>query len=143
MTPLETARNRVSGNLDYPAKKAVYAQSDFQITWAIAEHYDIWDAAKIESRQRQLAKIATSSDAFTLKANLTKRITQALNKRLDRRRDSAERLAQIAREAVGKESQLIGVLPSRHSEKTGEDDWIALPKQNMLFWGKIVWYKLR
>ncbi|MFN5513735.1 MAG: DUF262 domain-containing protein [Cyanobacteriota bacterium] len=60
MTPLETARNREIGNLDYPAKKAVYAQSDFQITRAIAEHYDIWDEAKIESRQRQLAKIAAS-----------------------------------------------------------------------------------
>lgn len=59
MTPLETNRNRDLSNADYPVKREVYAQSDFEITRAVAEHYDHWDAQKIESRQQQLAKIAT------------------------------------------------------------------------------------
>lgn len=59
MTPLETARNRDLANGSYETKREVYAQSDFQITRAIAEHYHTWDEAKIESRQKQLAKIAT------------------------------------------------------------------------------------
>jgi hypothetical protein len=58
MTPLETARNREVGNKDYAAKRDVYAQSDFRITRAIAEHYETWDEQKIESRQKQLANVA-------------------------------------------------------------------------------------
>ena len=58
MTPLETNRNRDLGNGDYTTKRSVYQQSCFQITQAIAEHYDRWDEQKIESRQRQLANIA-------------------------------------------------------------------------------------
>ncbi|MBE9239735.1 DUF262 domain-containing protein [Synechocystis salina] len=58
MTLLRTARNRDLGNGDYERKRTVYAQSDFQITQAIAKHYDIWDELKIESRQKHLAKIA-------------------------------------------------------------------------------------
>jgi hypothetical protein len=58
MTPLETARNRDVGNGDYASKRKEYAQSTFQITRAIAEHYDVWDEEKIEARQKQLANIA-------------------------------------------------------------------------------------
>ncbi|MEO0769730.1 MAG: DUF262 domain-containing HNH endonuclease family protein [Cyanobacteria bacterium J06649_4] len=58
MTPLETKPNRDIGNVSYAEKKAVFTESDFQITRAIAEHYDIWDEQKIESRQKQLAKMA-------------------------------------------------------------------------------------
>jgi hypothetical protein len=60
MTPLETARNRELGNGDYATKRHVYQQSDFEMTKAIALHYDRWDAQKIDSRQKQLAKIASN-----------------------------------------------------------------------------------
>jgi hypothetical protein len=60
MTPLETARNRELGNGDYATKRNVYQQSDFGMTKAIALHYDRWDAQKIESRQKQLAKLASN-----------------------------------------------------------------------------------
>lgn len=59
MTPLETARNRDVGNADYASKRAVYRQSSFQITRAVAEHYDHWDEQKIEARQTRLAKLAS------------------------------------------------------------------------------------
>jgi len=58
MTPLETSRNRDIGNGSYASKRSIYEQSCFQITRAVAEHYDTWDEQKIESRQRQLAGIA-------------------------------------------------------------------------------------
>ncbi len=59
MTPLETSRNRELGNGDYPSKRQVFEQSVFQITKAVAEHYETWDEQKIESRQKQLANVAT------------------------------------------------------------------------------------
>jgi hypothetical protein len=58
MTPLETSRNRDLSNGGYASKRAVYAQSCFQITRAVAEHYEMWDELKIEARQKQLANIA-------------------------------------------------------------------------------------
>jgi hypothetical protein len=60
MTLLEAARNRDTGNADYSSKLAVYQQSAFQITKAVAEHYDTWDEHKVEARQKQLAKAASS-----------------------------------------------------------------------------------
>lgn len=60
MTPLETKRNRELGNGGYPSKRAVYETSNFQITRAIAEHYQEWDEQKIDARQKHLAKLAAS-----------------------------------------------------------------------------------
>lgn len=54
---METAKNRDVGNGDYASKRTVYAQCGFQITQAIAEHYDTGDERKIEARQQQLAKV--------------------------------------------------------------------------------------
>lgn len=58
MTPLEANRNRDLGNGDYAMKRSVYQESTFQITRAIAEHYETWDEQKIDSRQTQMATIA-------------------------------------------------------------------------------------
>ena len=58
MTPLETKQNREIGNASYDIKKATFEESDFQITRAIAQHYNTWDEQKVESRQKQLANIA-------------------------------------------------------------------------------------
>lgn len=58
MTPLETNRNRDLDNGDYASKRPVYQESAFQITKAVAEHYDTWDERKIEARQERLATVA-------------------------------------------------------------------------------------
>ncbi len=58
LTPFETKRNRDLGNGDYASKRPIYLQSAFQITKAVAEHYDTWDEQKIEARQKQLASVA-------------------------------------------------------------------------------------
>lgn len=58
MTPLESTRNRDLGNGDYASKREVYLQSVFQITKAVAEHYETWDEQKIQTRQKQLANLA-------------------------------------------------------------------------------------
>ncbi|OGR22267.1 MAG: hypothetical protein A2277_20140 [Desulfobacterales bacterium RIFOXYA12_FULL_46_15] len=58
LTPLETAGNKAIGNGDYASKRQVYHTSVFQITKAVAEHYDTWDEQKIEARQKQLASVA-------------------------------------------------------------------------------------
>lgn len=59
ITPLETRQNRDLGNSDYTAKRSVYQDSSFEITKAVAEHYDSWDEQKIEARQKQLAVVAS------------------------------------------------------------------------------------
>jgi hypothetical protein len=58
MTPMEASGNRDLGNRDYACKRAVYANSCFQVTRAVAEHYDTWDEQRVESRQQQLANVA-------------------------------------------------------------------------------------
>lgn len=58
MTPLESAGNRDAGNGGYSLKRPIYGQSDFRITQAIAEHYEIWDEHKIEARQKKMADVA-------------------------------------------------------------------------------------
>lgn len=60
MTPLETGRNRDLSNGDYLSKRAVYQQSVFQITKAVAEHYEEWDERAIEARQKRLADVASA-----------------------------------------------------------------------------------
>lgn len=60
MTPLESGVNRALGNCEYSEKRQKYAQSDFQITRSVAEHYDMWNEDKIEARQKQMATVATS-----------------------------------------------------------------------------------
>jgi len=58
MTPLESSRNRDLGNADYATKREIFAQSAFQLTRAVAEHYESWDEQKIDTRQQQLANAA-------------------------------------------------------------------------------------
>lgn len=60
MTPLEATINRDVGNQGYEQKRAAYADSDFQITRGVAEHYDEWNETKINARQSRLARAATS-----------------------------------------------------------------------------------
>ncbi|MBT1076167.1 DUF262 domain-containing protein [Geobacter grbiciae] len=60
MTPLEAKENRQLGNGEYEKKREIYATSDFQITKAIAEHYDEWNESKIQARQIRLAEVASS-----------------------------------------------------------------------------------
>lgn len=60
MTLLEAQKNRDVGNSSYEIKRDSYRQSTFQITQAVAEHYDTWDELKIEARQKKMADIAAS-----------------------------------------------------------------------------------
>jgi Protein of unknown function DUF262/Protein of unknown function (DUF1524) len=60
MTPLERKTNRNIGNKGYDEKIAAFQESCFSITKAIPEHYDEWNEAKIETRQANLAKLATA-----------------------------------------------------------------------------------
>jgi uncharacterized protein with ParB-like and HNH nuclease domain len=58
MTMLDSKQNRIIGNADYAKKRAVYEESEFGITRAIAKHYDSWDENKINSRQSVMADVA-------------------------------------------------------------------------------------
>lgn len=59
-TILEKKENKEIGNKNYNSKKEIYNNSAFEITKKIPQHYDTWSVDKIESRQRQLAKTASS-----------------------------------------------------------------------------------
>ena len=60
MTLLETGRNRELGNVDYPAKRAVYEQSAFAMTRLLATEYAEWNAERLEARQQWMARQATA-----------------------------------------------------------------------------------
>jgi hypothetical protein len=60
MTPLETSPNRDIGNAAYDAKKAVFAESGFEITKQLSAEYAEWTPEKLAARQQWLAKQATS-----------------------------------------------------------------------------------
>ena len=60
LTVLTTTHNRDAGNAGYPAKRAIYHNSEFAITRKLAEDYDTWTPDKIRSRQAWMARQATT-----------------------------------------------------------------------------------
>ena len=60
LTLLTAAHNRAAGNTGYPAKRAIYQNSEFAITRKLAEDYDAWTPDKIRSRQAWMARQATT-----------------------------------------------------------------------------------
>ncbi|WP_017323972.1 DUF262 domain-containing protein [Synechococcus sp. PCC 7336] len=58
ITPLETNKNQDLANQGYDVKRPIYEKSNFQMTQAIAKHYETWDEQTIESRQKKLANVA-------------------------------------------------------------------------------------
>ena len=60
LTLLETKKNRNLSNAAYSKKRKIYKDSEFKMTQKVAERYDVWDEESIESRQKQMAKTATS-----------------------------------------------------------------------------------
>ncbi|MFH0772376.1 MAG: DUF262 domain-containing HNH endonuclease family protein [Candidatus Omnitrophota bacterium] len=59
-TLLCVAENRDVGNKSYADKKMVYEKSGFTLTKKVAEDNNNWDAERIASRQKTMAKWATS-----------------------------------------------------------------------------------
>ena len=57
-TLLEKKLNQKAAQLSYESKKAIYADSNCQLTKALSEHYESWNEEKIGARQRTLAKQA-------------------------------------------------------------------------------------
>ncbi len=60
MTVMNAAQNRELGNSSFEMKKAMFAQSQFQVTQKIAQENTLWNAERIAMRQRWLAVQATS-----------------------------------------------------------------------------------
>jgi hypothetical protein len=60
MALLETNANRDIGNAYFPTKRLTYGRSAVNLTKAIAERYAEWTEQTIESRQKDLAKMATA-----------------------------------------------------------------------------------
>ena len=57
---LETPLNRDAGNRDFTEKRAIYAKSDIIGTRQIAENNAGWDSGRLQKRQTEMAKLATS-----------------------------------------------------------------------------------
>lgn len=60
MAMLEVRANRDSGNATFEAKKPAYEASHFELTRRIATDNQDWTPARISTRQRTMAKLATS-----------------------------------------------------------------------------------
>lgn len=60
MALLETGKNKDIGNKPYTDKRAVFRQSSVLLTRQVAEQNDCWTPERLETRQKQLAKLATS-----------------------------------------------------------------------------------
>ena len=60
LTLLSAADNRTAGNAGFAAKRSTYGDSRFAVTRRIAADYDAWTVDKIASRQRWMARQATS-----------------------------------------------------------------------------------
>jgi len=60
MTLLNTGTNKILGNSGFAVKKSAFANSDFELTRKIAEDYFEWTPGRIATRQRWLARLATS-----------------------------------------------------------------------------------
>ncbi len=60
MTLMETGKNRDLGNLDYAAKRSVYAASVFALTRTLAQETANWTPERIAARQSWMARQATS-----------------------------------------------------------------------------------
>ena len=60
MVIIEKTINKLIGNEDYITKKAAFADSSVNMTSSLAERYDEWTPATLNSRQNELAKQAKS-----------------------------------------------------------------------------------
>lgn len=73
ITLLEKNRNQDLNNQNYETKRTIYQNSIFQITKAIAEHYDSWNEQEIDRRQKQLAIKATGIWNFSFPSQSKKK----------------------------------------------------------------------
>lgn len=60
MTLLESGANKDLGNSAFDKKREVYKKSDFEITKKLSNDNDVWNVDRLASRQKWLAKQATS-----------------------------------------------------------------------------------
>jgi hypothetical protein len=60
ITFIHTGTNRDLGNVPYAEKRALYEKAPFQITKKLAAENEDWTPARIDARQRWMAKQATS-----------------------------------------------------------------------------------
>lgn len=60
-TLLSKKPNREIGNKGFDVKKDCFAESEFEITRNVTEEHDTWDAERIASRQRWMAKKAAAT----------------------------------------------------------------------------------